>query len=116
MDQVTSENSHDDLIYHVTTLGEWQQAQVTGFYDRSTKGKSFAQVGFIHASTAIQLEGTKDFVYGDAVRDLVVLVISQRTLAAAGIDVRFEDGGEGDFYPHIYAPIPVNLILDTISL
>ena len=36
-----SENSHDDLIYHVTTLAEWQQAQRTGIYDRSTKGKSF---------------------------------------------------------------------------
>ena len=116
MDMAASEKSHDDLIYHVTTLAEWQQAQRTGIYDRSTKGKSFEQVGFIHASTAIQLEGTKDYVYGATAHDLVVLVMSQKTLANAGIEVRLEDGGEGDFYPHIFAPIPVNLILDTINL
>ncbi len=116
MDQVISEPSYDDLIYHVTTLAEWHQAQARGMYDRSTKGKSFAQVGFIHASTAIQLEGTKELVYGASTTDLVVLVVSQERLRGAGIEVRFEDGGEGDFYPHIYSPIPVSLILDTINL
>lgn len=116
MNLADSESSHDDLIYHVTTLTEWQQAQGTGIYDRSTKGKSFEQVGFIHASTAIQLEGTKDYVYGATAEGLVVLVISQKALTSAGIEVRLKDGGEGDFYPHIFAPIPVNLILDTINL
>ena len=105
-----------DLIYHVTTKAEWTHAQLTGTYDRSTKGKSFADVGFIHASTAIQLEETKNFVYGNSNENLVVLVISQAALAHEGIEVRFEDGGAGEFYPHIYAPIPVRLIKDAINL
>jgi uncharacterized protein (DUF952 family) len=105
-----------DLIYHVTTKAEWTHAQLTGTYDRSTKGKSFADVGFIHASTAIQLEETKNFVYGPTAQDLVVLVISQAALTREGIEVRFEDGGAGEFYPHIYGPIPVRLIKDTINL
>ena len=105
-----------DLIYHVTTKPEWTHAQLTGTYDRSTKGKSFEDVGFIHASTAIQLEETKNFVYGNTNENLVVLVISQAALAHEGIEVRFEDGGAGEFYPHIYAPIPVRLITDTINL
>ena len=105
-----------DLIYHVTTKAEWAHAQLNGVYDRSTKGKSFADVGFIHASTAIQLEETKNFLYGDSNENLVVLVISQEALTHAGIEVRYEDGGAGEFYPHLFAPIPVRLIVDTINL
>ena len=105
-----------DLIYHVTTLSDWTHAQLQGFYDRSTKGKSLQQVGFIHASTAMQLEGIKEILYGNSNEKLVVLVLSQTKLLSAGIEVRFEDGGEGEFYPHIFAPIPVRLIVDTIYL
>jgi uncharacterized protein (DUF952 family) len=105
-----------DLIYHVTTISDWTKAQLTGTFDRSTKGKSFEQVGFIHASTALQLEGIKEILYGNSTEKLVVLVLSQQQLQSAGIEVRFEDGGEGEFYPHIFAPIPVRLIADTINL
>jgi len=105
-----------DLIYHVTTSSDWTHAQLQGFYDRSTKGKSFEQVGYIHASTAMQLEGIKEILYGNSNEKLVVLVLSQSKLQSAGIEVRFEDGGEGEFYPHIFAPIPVRLIVDTIYL
>ena len=105
-----------DLIYHVTTATEWTRAQLNGVFDRSTKGKSFEQVGFIHASTALQLEGIKEILYGNTTEKLVVLVLSQEKLMSAGIEVRFEDGGEGEFYPHIFAPIPVRLIVDTINL
>ena len=116
MNQSDLDFNSDDLIFHVTTKAEWTHAQLTGIYDRSTKGKSFDDVGFIQASTSIQLEGTKNYLYGDSNENLVVLVISQERLQSAGIDVLFEDGGAGDFYPHIYAPIPVRLITDTIDL
>jgi len=105
-----------DLIYHVTTLADWTKAQLSGAFDRSTKGKSIEDVGFIHASTALQLEEIKNKLYGNTTEKLVVLVISQEKLQLAGIEVRFEDGGEGEFYPHIFAPIPVRLIVDTIYL
>ena len=116
MEQSDLDFNTTDLIYHVTTQHEWTTAQLSGIYNRSTKGKSFKDVGFIHASTAIQLEETKNFVYGNSNENLVVLVISQAALAHEGIEVRFEDGGAGEFYPHIYAPIPVRLITDTINL
>ena len=116
MEQSDRDFKSADLIYHVTTKAEWTHAQLTGLFARSTKGKSFDDVGFIHASTGIQLEGTKNYLYGESNANLVVLVLSQATLQAAGIDVLFEDGGAGDFYPHIYAPIPVRLITDTIDL
>jgi len=116
MSQSESEFGSADLIFHVTTKSDWIGAQLTGIYDRSTKGKSFDDVGFIHASTSIQLEGTKNYLYGESNENLVVLVMSQARLVAAGIQVLFEDGGAGDFYPHIYAPIPLALVNDTIEL
>ncbi len=116
MSQSDLEFNSADLIFHVTTKSDWGHAQMTGIYDRSTKGKSFEEVGFIHASTSIQLEGTKNYLYGESNENLVVLVMSQSKLHAAGIEVLFEDGGAGDFYPHIYAPIPVRLVTDTIEL
>lgn len=116
MEQSDLDFNTTDLIYHVTTQHDWLSAQLSGIYNRSTKDKSFDDVGFIHASTAIQLEETKNFVYGNFAAKLVVLVLSQSKLSSAGIAVRFEEGGEGEFYPHIYAPIPVRLIVDTIEL
>jgi uncharacterized protein (DUF952 family) len=116
MSQSGLEFDSTDQIFHVTTKAEWGHAQLIGIYDRSTKGKSFDDVGFIHASTSIQLEGTKNYVYGETNENLIVLVFSQSILLAAGIEVRFEDGGAGDFYPHIYAPIPIRLITDTIEI
>ena len=116
MEQSDLDFDTTDLIFHVTTQREWTTAQLSGIYDRSTKGKSFADVGFIHASTAIQLEETKNFVYGNTSEKLVVLVLNQSSLSSAGIEVRFEDGGEGEFYPHIFAPIPVRFVVDTIVL
>jgi uncharacterized protein (DUF952 family) len=32
-------------------------------------------------------------------------------LEQAGLKVLFESGGNGEAYPHIYGPIPVNLVL-----
>ena len=116
MDSDWEGESANDFIFHVTTKSEWSHALATGIYDRSTKGKSFQDVGFIHASTSIQLEETMNSIYGNSSENLVVLVISQSALEKAGIELRLEDGGAGEFYPHIYAPIPVNLIMDTINL
>ncbi len=41
------------LIYHLTTVEEWEDAQDKGSYEPS----SFIREGFIHCSTEEQLEG-----------------------------------------------------------
>ena len=101
------------LVYHITTKDEWDHAQETGVYDRSTRGKSFNEVGFIHASQRNQVEDVAKFVYLHCDEPLVVLVMNLQSLEAAGLTVRFEDGGNGQMYPHIYAPILSAIVMET---
>ncbi|MEJ0014704.1 MAG: DUF952 domain-containing protein [Actinomycetota bacterium] len=104
--------SENNLIYHVTTKNEWNQAQKTGVYDRSTRGKSFNEIGFIHASLKNQVEEVAKFLYSDVDEDLVVLTMDLQSLEASGYIVRFEDGGNGQLYPHIYSPIAIESIIN----
>jgi uncharacterized protein (DUF952 family) len=99
-------------IYHLTTRTEWDEAQAGGLYSRSTRGKSLDEVGFIHASLPSQLTEVAELVYADGEDELVVLVMDLDTLNAGGLTVRFEDGGNGTFYPHIYAPLQCRLVDD----
>jgi uncharacterized protein (DUF952 family) len=101
-------------IYHLTTKTEWEVAQATGVYARSTRDKSFEEVGFIHCSLPSQLTEVAEFIYDDCEAELVVLVMDLPTLEGNGLSVRFEDGGNGKIYPHIYAPLPCHLVDDVL--
>lgn len=98
-------------IWHLAELEHWQAALATGNYDRSTRGASLAEVGFIHASYPEQLPGVAAFLYAKVTDPLVVLEIDPAALAAAGVPVRVEPGDPSDpaspHFPHLYAPLPV---------
>jgi uncharacterized protein (DUF952 family) len=49
-------------------------------------------------------------VYGDFSEPLLVLEMDLDRLVAAGLEVRFEDGGDGRLFPHVYAAIPCALV------
>jgi hypothetical protein len=40
------------VIYHIATGSDWVQARADGEYTTSTRGRTLAEQGFIHASTA----------------------------------------------------------------
>jgi uncharacterized protein (DUF952 family) len=101
-------------IYHLTTKAEWEKAQATGVYARSTRDKAFEDVGFIHCSLPSQLTEVAEFIYDDCEEELVVLVMDMPTLEGNGLTVRFEDGGNGKLYPHIYQPLPCHLVKDVL--
>jgi uncharacterized protein (DUF952 family) len=92
-------------VFHVTTAGEWQDARHTGSYRRSTRGASLDEVGFIHLSDADQLPRVADFLYRDSRDPLVVLELESDEVLAAGAELRWEDGGAGEDFPHLYGPI-----------
>ena len=62
------------LIYHIAEAADWEQAQRDGQYTMSTRGRTLAEEGFIHASTAAQVPLVAAAYYRDA-PDLVLLVI-----------------------------------------
>ncbi len=92
-------------ILHVAQSGEWAAAQQAGRYTTSTRGAMLADVGFIHCSTPDQLAGVVARFYSDAPDDLVLLELDDEVVRAAGTEVRYEDAGSGQFFPHIYGPI-----------
>ena len=97
-------------ILHLARQADWDQAVNAGEYRVSTRGLSLDEVGFIHASTATQLPAIASAIYSGSSERLLVLVMDDEALRSAGIEVRYEDGGDGDSYPHIYGAIPARLV------
>lgn len=92
-------------IQHLAIKEEWLSAVAAGSYERSTRGASLADVGFIHMSLPSQLPRIAAFVYADCTDDLVVASFSLETIVLSGTEVRFEDGGTGELFPHVYGPL-----------
>lgn len=99
------------VILHLAKLEDWSEALATGLYKVSTRDKTLDEVGFIHCSTPDQLASVAAFVYKDFLGELVILEMDLDQLEQAGLKVLFESGGNGEAYPHIYGPIPVDLVL-----
>ena len=92
-------------IYHIADQLQWQEALVAGEYRWSTLGLDLDEVGFIHCSFARQVDGVAQRFYSYHPSPLVVLEIDQSAPEHAGVEVRVEDGGAGELFPHIYGPI-----------
>lgn len=92
-------------ILHVAHRSDWENAGRTGGYAVSTRGRRLDEVGFIHGSTSAQVSAVAERFYRDDPEPLVVLVIDTDLVRASGTEVRFEDGGDGQDYPHIYGPV-----------
>jgi uncharacterized protein (DUF952 family) len=92
-------------IFHIAHTDDWHAAQVSGEYRISTRGATIEQVGFIHASTAVQLAGVAERFYATDDADLLVLELDEDAIRAAGVELTYEDVGNGELFPHIYGPI-----------
>lgn len=100
------------LLAHVD---DWGAALRTGWFDRSTRGQSLADVGFIHTSTAGQIVRVAQTFYADDPEPLLLLVIDAPTVQAAGSELRWEPAA-GEDYPHFYGPIPVAAVVAVLPV
>ena len=94
-------------LWHLAEPEHWAEAARTGSYERSTRGLSLAEVGFVHCSYPDQAAGVAAAFYADA-GDLVLLRIDP---AAVPAGIRVEDG-----FPHVYGPIPVAAVTAAVPL
>lgn len=92
-------------LLHIARRSDWDDAQRVGAYEVSTRGLTLADVGFIHASHPHQVARVATFLYSDDPAPLVVLMIDLAAVRADGVEVREEDGGDGELFPHIYGAI-----------
>lgn len=99
----------DPTIFHITTAAAWRAAEEAGSYALSTKGRTLAEEGFIHASFRRQVPMIGDLLYRGATEPIVVLEIEPSRL---DVEVRVEnlDGG-AELFPHLYGPLPLSAVV-----
>jgi uncharacterized protein (DUF952 family) len=95
----------DDPIFHLALPNDWADAFDVGEYRMSTRGMTLAEVGFIHCSTADQIEATANRFYDD-LDQLVVLTIDP-TLVDSPLVFEPPAPGVDALFPHIYGPLPI---------
>jgi len=94
-------------VFHITTSEVWEKARKAGIYE----GDTLSSEGFIHCSTKEQLIEVANRVYKGR-RGLVLLLINEQKIES---EVRYEDAGNEQFYPHIYGPLNVDAVDEVVS-
>ncbi|GAA3780679.1 DUF952 domain-containing protein [Plantactinospora mayteni] len=100
------------MIFHIAEESDWAAAQVSGDYRVSTRGRSLAEEGFIHASRRGQVLGVAEAAYTDA-GPLLLLRIDPDLLSSP---VRDDEVAPGIFFPHIYGPINLDAVVAVAPL
>jgi uncharacterized protein (DUF952 family) len=101
------------LIYHIATAADWAQAQAAGEYTTSTLGRTLAEEGFIHASTAEQVAPVANLFYQGR-PDLVLLVLDTGRVRP---EIRLEPvPGWDEPFPHIYGPLNTDAVVESRPL
>jgi uncharacterized protein (DUF952 family) len=100
---MTAEN-HPTTAYKILTCEQWAQFQA----DRLFYGAPVDIAdGYIHLSTAEQLQGTLDKHFTGQSD----LVIAEVNLAALDNDVKWEVSRGGALFPHVYGVLPLSSVL-----
>jgi uncharacterized protein (DUF952 family) len=97
------------VIYHLTTVEEWEDAQDKGSYEPP----SFQHEGFIHCSTKEQLAGVlqRNFQQHE---NLVKLVIDPARLTER---LQYDkDEEQQQEFPHIYGPLNIEAVTQIVFL
>jgi uncharacterized protein (DUF952 family) len=101
------------VIYHIATVADWERALEDGEYTMSTKGRTLAEEGFIHASTAGQVSWVANAFYAGG-QNLLLLTIDTGKLGSL---LRYDQvPGWDEPFPHIYGPLSPHAVVDTVPL
>ena len=97
------------MIYKVCSKSVWDEIrQLTSWYGSPHDHRD----GFIHFSTASQLEGTVRRHYAGQT-DLMLLAIDAESL---GESLKWEPSRDGDLFPHLYGPLPISKVASAQEL
>jgi uncharacterized protein (DUF952 family) len=96
-------------VYHVCKSEEWQAALAAGFYEGSSQDKAdgfihFSGLETVRASTAKHRAG----------QDNLTLLIADT--AKLGDDLKWEESRGGMLFPHLYAALQVDAVIDAIDV
>lgn len=91
-------------LYRLLPAADWRAAVAEGVYRGAAHD---LRDGFIHLSTAEQVEDTAAKHYAD-VEDLMVLAVDSARIQG---ELKWEPARGGDLFPHVYGVIPVEAVL-----
>jgi uncharacterized protein (DUF952 family) len=96
-------------FHHLALASDWETAVETGEYLVSTRGRTIAEVGYMHGSYPDQVLPVAEAYYADLDVPLVLLEIDAARL---GDLVRVEEvPGADKPFPHLYGPLPVEAVV-----
>jgi uncharacterized protein (DUF952 family) len=96
-------------IYKICPGSAWREAERQGVYRGSADD---ARDGFIHFSTAAQLEGTaRKHFFGQT--GLYLIEVDADALGAA---LRWERSRDNELFPHLYGELDLGLVLRVIGM
>jgi uncharacterized protein (DUF952 family) len=97
------------MIYHVTTVTDWQLAQQQGYYE----APSLHTEGFIHLSKAEQVDGVLERYY-QGQTGLVLLHVAEDKLMAP---LRYEMAPSvNEDFPHLYGRLNLDAVVAVIPI
>jgi uncharacterized protein (DUF952 family) len=96
---------HPSTAYKILTAKQWAQFEVEGVFHGAPVDLAD---GYIHLSTAEQLQGTLDKHFAGQTE----LVIAEVDLKALGDTVKWEISRSDALFPHIYGPLPMAAIME----
>src|SRR5512136_1818919 len=87
------------VIYHLVPIDYWEAQPA----DRPYAPADFDQEGFIHCTRGDeQIAVVANRYYRNDPRDWLVLVLDEQAVTS---EIRYEPGGDGLLYPHIYGSL-----------
>lgn len=95
-----------NTAYKILTAAQWTQFQADGIFNGAPIDLAD---GYIHLSSADQLQGTLDKHFEGAPG----LVIVEVDLGRLEQLVRWETSRGGALFPHIYGPLPMSAVVGT---
>jgi uncharacterized protein (DUF952 family) len=94
-------------IYHLVPRATWENTPPGPF-----RAPSLETEGFIHCSNREQVARSANKFYADE-SEMLLLAIDPDRLTS---ELRDEEGGPGELFPHVYGPINREAIVDVIPL
>jgi uncharacterized protein (DUF952 family) len=84
------------------------RAQAEGAYTASTRGRTLAQVGFVHCAFEEQVAGVANSFF----RGVAKLVVLRIAIDKLNAEVRYEDlEGGNALFPHVYGPLNLDAVV-----
>lgn len=94
--------------FKILTATQWAQFEADGVFHGAPVD---LEDGYIHLSTADQLQGTLDKHFAGQAR----LVIAEIDLSALGDAVRWEVSRGGALFPHVYGVLPMGTMIGVVE-